>query len=193
MTARVREYRLRTSMVRRGSTVRVRQRALKSPQSGDFCCQNWYNGAPPWKGGRRRLKQGGGRRENPLNSGFGVRVRPAERRAGDWGRILGTNLRRVLPVQATGDGRPRGLARVGARARVWRHSEPRYLRSSGAAVEWARVGAFEEERGGCGGGFFEADHAALEILTAAASRAPNVRTGARVGGRCVGGRCRFRG
>jgi hypothetical protein len=26
------------------------------------------------------------------------------------------------------------------------------------------VGAFEEERGGCGGGFFEADHAAVGDL-----------------------------
>jgi hypothetical protein len=27
-----------------GSPVRVRQRALKSPQNGDFCCLDWYNG-----------------------------------------------------------------------------------------------------------------------------------------------------
>jgi len=30
-----------------GSTVRVRQRALKSPQNADFSCQQWYNRAPP--------------------------------------------------------------------------------------------------------------------------------------------------
>jgi RimJ/RimL family protein N-acetyltransferase len=41
-------------MVRRGSPVRVRKRALKSPDIGDFCCLNWYNGAPPWRTAARR-------------------------------------------------------------------------------------------------------------------------------------------
>jgi hypothetical protein len=40
-------------MVRRGSTVRVRQRALKPPQNSRFCCLIWYNRAPPSKGGDR--------------------------------------------------------------------------------------------------------------------------------------------
>src|SRR6266511_5326223 len=37
-------------MVRRGSTVRVRQRALvkeKSPEIGDFCCLTQHHRAPP--------------------------------------------------------------------------------------------------------------------------------------------------
>jgi hypothetical protein len=38
MPGRARRYRPRTSMVRRGSTVRVRQRALKRPANGLFCC-----------------------------------------------------------------------------------------------------------------------------------------------------------
>jgi hypothetical protein len=41
------------AMVRRGSTVRVRQRALKPPQNSRFCCLIWYNRAPPSKGGDR--------------------------------------------------------------------------------------------------------------------------------------------
>jgi len=36
MTVRVRQYRHQTSMVRRGSTVRVRQRALQNPRSRGF-------------------------------------------------------------------------------------------------------------------------------------------------------------
>jgi hypothetical protein len=39
-----------TFMVRRGSTVRVRQRAFvekRSPEIGDFCCLAWHHRAPP--------------------------------------------------------------------------------------------------------------------------------------------------
>jgi len=45
-------------MVRRGSPVRVRKRALKSPQNGFSCCLDWYNRAPPGYGGTRRGGRG---------------------------------------------------------------------------------------------------------------------------------------
>jgi len=45
-------------MVRRGSPVRVRKRALKSPQNGFSCCLDWYNRAPTGYGGTRRGGRG---------------------------------------------------------------------------------------------------------------------------------------
>src|SRR5207244_1806674 len=76
-------------MVRRGSTVRVRQRALKSPEIGLFCCLDRYDRAPPFQGGDRCLDE----QPRDLRSGLNKRVgAPCPRRGGvgrGWGQVLG--------------------------------------------------------------------------------------------------------
>src|SRR6266498_1609494 len=82
-------------MVRRGSTVRVRQRALESPQNGDFCCLDWYNRAPPLQGGGQSnalTRSAAERAEQAVGeastSGANARVVSGDR---SWGRFFSSS------------------------------------------------------------------------------------------------------
>jgi hypothetical protein len=95
MTARARAYRRQSSMVRRGSTVRVRQRALQKPRSRGFLVQIHLHSFHCGQGMELFMELSGfGKRESGGGSAATInreeRIRAALRvyENGSWGRAV---------------------------------------------------------------------------------------------------------
>ncbi len=100
-------------MVRRGSTVRVRQRAYlerKKPlQKAGFCCLNRHPRVPPSQGGDRRSNAPAALEESSLNQGSGARPYGPLLREASWGQVLGTRIGTLLSCSSTSRARPADL------------------------------------------------------------------------------------
>jgi hypothetical protein len=112
-----------TLMVRRGSTVRVRQRAYLELGSRCkrrlFCCRDGHCGPPPWQGGDRR--NGRGREARRVAGNHNVcRASGHAAETGDrfWGQITGarsrtgSHARAIWPV-TEGEAEPSFALRLG--------------------------------------------------------------------------------